>query len=301
MVELAELMTQYADKFQLNQLEGSIDTAIPGVRFYRSGLTAAKAPFMYDSGIIILGQGHKKITVGNEKQVTYGPNDYLVAGVPMPLECESFGSQQEPILGLTIRIDHAMIVKQVRLMNELGATVKRKHQDRCGVNSVAMNEKMLHSCKRLMLALLDPIEAKVLGDVLLEEILFRVLTSEEGHLFEQLASFDGQYARVAKALAKVHADFCQPLTVQELAQEANMSVSAFHQAFRHVTMESPLQYLKKVRLNKAKQMIQTEGVRVNDAARLVGYSSPSQFSREFKRHFNQTPRASKSLNEVVEV
>jgi AraC-like DNA-binding protein len=57
-----------------------------------------------------------------------------------------------------------------------------------------------------------------------------------------------------------------------------------------VTLESPLQYLKKVRLNKAKELIQLEGRRVNDAAHLVGYTSTSQFSREFKRHFNMTPK-----------
>lgn len=74
-----------------------------------------------------------------------------------------------------------------------------------------------------------------------------------------------------------------------------MSVSAFHQAFRNVTLESPLQYIKKVRLNKARELIQLEGGRrVNDAARLVGYTSPSQFSREYKRHFNETPRSTKA-------
>ncbi|WP_153905797.1 helix-turn-helix transcriptional regulator, partial [Vibrio parahaemolyticus] len=99
---------------------------------------------------------------------------------------------------------------------------------------------------------------------------------------------------VAKALNRVHAEYHEQLNVQTLAEEANMSVSAFHQAFRSVTLESPLQYIKKVRLNKARDLIQLEGKRVNDAARLVGYSSPSQFSREYKRHFNETPRSTKA-------
>ena len=107
-----------------------------------------------------------------------------------------------------------------------------------------------------------------------------------------LAHHDGQYARVAKVLTKMHQNYSEGLTVQHLAEEANMSVSAFHLAFRKVTLESPMQYLKKVRLNKAKELIQLEGLRVSDAARLVGYSSSSQFSREFKRHFNMTPKGS---------
>ncbi|MGK0272055.1 MAG: AraC-like DNA-binding protein, partial [Cocleimonas sp.] len=114
----------------------------------------------------------------------------------------------------------------------------------------------------------------------------------EGHVLFDLAHHDGQYARVAKVLTRMHQAYSEGLTVQQLAEEANMSVSAFHLAFRKVTLESPLQYLKKVRLNKAKELIQLEGLRVNDAARLVGYSSSSQFSREFKRHFNMTPKGS---------
>ena len=70
-----------------------------------------------------------------------------------------------------------------------------------------------------------------------------------------------------------------------------MSVSAFHRAFRQVTLESPVQYVKKVRLVKARDLINYEGKKASEAALLVGYTSPSQFSREFKRHFNQSPSA----------
>lgn len=75
-----------------------------------------------------------------------------------------------------------------------------------------------------------------------------------------------------------------------------MSMSAFHSAFRQITLESPIQYIKKVRLNKAKELIQLEGKKVNDAARLVGYNSVSQFSREYKRHFNETPTGLKLVS-----
>ncbi|NTU37955.1 helix-turn-helix transcriptional regulator, partial [Vibrio diabolicus] len=134
----------------------------------------------------------------------------------------------------------------------------------------------------------------MLGDLLLEEIVYRTLVSKEGYVLFDLAHQEGSYARVAKALNRVHQAYHEQLSVQTLAEEANMSVSAFHQAFRNVTLESPLQYIKKVRLNKARELIQLEGRRVNDAARLVGYTSPSQFSREYKRHFNETPRSTKA-------
>ncbi len=287
--DLAQLMQNYVDKYALHHLEGCVDTAIPGVGFYRSSQGNPRQPFIYQSGIVILGQGQKRIHLG-EIAVDYGPNDYLVVGVPMPLECEAVAKQNQPLLGLTIDIEHSLLLKQVAALEENGFQPSVDANNPCGLKSVQMNPPMLNSCKRLMNALIDGLEAELLGQSLLEEMAFRALTSAEGYVLFELAHHEGHYARIAKALSKVHRDYATSLTVNALAEEANMSISAFHQAFRGVTMESPLQYLKKVRLNKAKELIQIEGKRVNDAARLVGYTSPSQFSREYKRHFNHTPR-----------
>lgn len=299
MSDLVSLMQRYVEQNQLHDLEGGVNTEVPGVRFYRSTHSTNKTPFVYESGIIILGQGYKTITIGNEHRVTYGANDYLVAGVPMPLECESLATPEEPILGLSIHIEHTLLMRLVSQLDEHGMEYPTQKKGQCGVQSVRMNERMLNSCQRMMHALLHPIEAKVLGQSLIEDILFCVLTGTEGHVLVELARYEGHYARIAKALAKIHSHYNEPLSVQALSEVSNMSISAFHHAFRAVTMESPLQYLKKVRLNKAKQLIQVEGVRVTEAAMKVGYVSPSQFSREFKRHFNQTPKEHVGLSDSV--
>ncbi len=298
MTSLGQLMQQYADARKLNALEGIHQTEIPGVLFYRSSKGNSRQPFVYQSGIVILGQGHKNIHIGSTP-VAYGPDDYLVVGVPMPLECEALPEEGKPMLGLTVNIDSAMLHKLVTRLEQLQYSHERSHHikscqsNACGLKSVQMNPCMLDTCKRMMVALCDDIEAKVIGLSLLEELVFRALTSKEGHVLFDLAHHEGPYARVAKALNKVHQTYHETLTVQSLAEEANMSVSAFHQAFRNVTLESPLQYIKKVRLNKAKELIQREGKRISDAARLVGYSSSSQFSREYKRHFNETPKSAR--------
>ncbi|EHN70114.1 AraC family transcriptional regulator [Aliivibrio fischeri] len=290
MKSLGELMQSYADHCGFNDLEGIKATAIPGVWFYRSSKGNQRQPFVYQSGIIVLGKGHKNIYIGNQP-VHYGPDDYLVVGVPMPLECEAFPENGEPLLGLSIDVDSALLH---RLVNELEEAkfqpCIQTSSDGFGLTSVNMANDMLESCKRLMAALHTDLDTKMLGEALLTEIVYRVLTGPEGHVLFNLAHHDSQYARVAKAMNKMHQSYANSLTVQNLAEEANMSVSAFHSAFRKITLESPLQYLKKVRLNKAKELIQLEGKRVNDAAHLVGYTSTSQFSREFKRHFNVTPK-----------
>ena len=290
MNSLGDLMQSYADRYGFNDLEGIRETAIPNVWFYRSSKGNQRQPFVYQSDIIVMGKGHKHVHIGNQP-VHYGPDDYLVVGVPMPLECEAFPEDDAPLLGLTINVDSTLLH---RLVNELEAAnfqaPVKSNQDGFGLTSVKMPDEMLDSCKRLMMALHSDLDTKLLGESLLNEIVYRVLTGTEGHILFNLAHHDGQYARVAKAMNKMHQSYADGLTVQNLAEEANMSVSAFHSAFRKVTLESPLQYLKKVRLNKAKELIQLEGRRVNDAAHSVGYTSTSQFSREFKRHFNMTPK-----------
>jgi AraC-like DNA-binding protein len=286
---LARLMQQYVDTHNLNDLEGVRKTDLDGVWFYRSSTGNTRQPFIYQSGVIVLGQGNKIIHIGSEP-VKYGPNDYLVVGVPMPLECEAFPTNGEPLLGLTVDIDPQMLHRHVNKLESLGyAPHKEQPHYTCGLRSVSMEDSMLDTCKRIMRALCNPIELSLLGESLKEELAYRALTSSEGHVLFDLAHHEGQYARVAKALDKVHRSYSETLSVQHLAEEANMSMSAFHSAFRQITLESPIQYIKKVRLNKAKELIQLEGKKVNDAARLVGYNSVSQFSREYKRHFNETP------------
>lgn len=290
---LAQLMQQYVDIKGLNGLEGIRKTELEGVWFYRSATGNPWHPFVYRSGVIVLGQGIKNIRIGDEP-VKYGPNDYLVVGVPLPLECEAIASNGEPLLGLTIDIDSQLLHRQVNKLESLGyAPRKEGGQHTCGLRSVRMEASMEDVCKRIMSALCDPVELALLGESLKEELAYRALTSAEGHVLFELAHHEGQYARVAKALDKVHRNYSESLSVQNLAEEANMSTSAFHVAFREITLESPIQYIKKVRLNKAKELIQLDGKRVNDAARLVGYNSVSQFSREYKRHFNETPTGMK--------
>jgi AraC-like DNA-binding protein len=103
------------------------------------------------------------------------------------------------------------------------------------------------------------------------------------------------YAGVARALERMHRDYQEPLTVEELARESAMGVSSFHRAFKQTTSESPLQYLKKLRLLKAKGLLVFDKKRVDEAAYQVGYASPSQFSREFKRYFQVPPSDAQTL------
>ena len=116
-----------------------------------------------------------------------------------------------------------------------------------------------------------------------------------------MASRNDQFMRIARVLQFIHAEFARPLSTEELAKQARMSVSTFHQNFKAVTATSPLQYLKNIRLHKAQLLMVNEGHNASTAAAAVGYESASQFGREFKRYFGGTPaeEAAKLRNRLV--
>ncbi|MGH1374478.1 MAG: AraC family transcriptional regulator [Cellvibrionaceae bacterium] len=290
MTQLATLLQSYADLKSLNQLGGSCRTAIKGVRFFRAAEGNGREPLLYQSGILMVGQGNKEIHLGDQC-VRYGAGDYLVVGVPLPLECEAFSDEGKPILGLSLNVSSETLHRLVNQVVEHGVDRRQKASTALGLTSETMDQTLNDAFVRLVQALHEDRDAAVLGENIVEEIVYRVLTGSNGHVLFNLASHDGQYARIAKTLTYLHREFATNITVESLAQQANMSVSGFHRAFREVTAESPLQYLKKVRLTKAKDLIVAEGRRVNEVAERVGYSSTSQFSREFKRHFNVNPKA----------
>lgn len=288
-MSLKASMQDYVKLKKLDHLEGDIETKISGIRFYRSEKGHPRKPALYKSGIIVIGQGRKNLYVGGDR-IEYGEGDCLVMGVPMPVECEAIPSQQEPVLGLGIQIPLTMLQKLVGQIKQRVNTFEHSNSNTSSVRSGQIDQRLQRAFERLMQALCDDLEAEVLGLHLLEEVVFCTLLSSSGDTLFSLADQEGRYARIASVLEEIHTNYANTLNVAELASSASMSTSSFHTAFRNVTLESPIQYIKKVRLNKGRELICFEGKRVNDAANMVGYSSAAQFSREFKRQFNEAPK-----------
>jgi len=144
---------------------------------------------------------------------------------------------------------------------------------------------------RFIEALNRPLEAAVLGPALLRELYFRVLTGPQGSSMREALAMRGAFGRIGRSLRLIHADYAQPLDVTRLAAEAGMSVPSFHSHFKAVTQASPMQYVKSTRLHQARLLMVRQALTAETASLAVGYTSPSQFSREFKRLFGLTPAA----------
>lgn len=265
--------------------EGRHPTLVEGVEVVRVSTSAPRAPVVYQPKILIVGQGRKRAYLGGEVY-RYDAYNYLVLSVPIPAECETLASPEEPLLVLAISVDPTMLGEMMLEMDEqflpAGPTPR-------GISSTPMSEVLAEAVIRLLECLKSPMDSRILGRQTVREIVYRVLQGEQGGSLRALANRDDHFARIARVLRLVHAEFATPFSVDELAKKAGMSVAAFHHYFKLVTASSPLQYLKQIRLDQARRLMAHDGYNTSTAARAVGYESPSQFCREFKRHFGLTP------------
>ncbi|WP_395068119.1 AraC family transcriptional regulator N-terminal domain-containing protein [Paraburkholderia silvatlantica] len=268
--------------------EGYNLTALPGVRILRSNRPLSRTPVLYDPGIVIVCQGRKRGYFGDHLYL-YDEHHYLAVSVPVPFSMETDATEARPLLALYLHLDFALAADLAVQIDREGVTerVQAPHS----MMSTPMDDAMQVSVLRLLEAMHRPLEAAVLGPCLLRELYFRVLTGAQGSSMREALAMQGQFGRIGRSLRLIHAGYAQPLDVMQLAQEAGMSVPSFHSHFKAITQVSPMQYVKSTRLHQARLLMVRQDLTAEAASLAVGYTSASQFSREFKRLFGLTPAA----------
>ncbi|WP_291383173.1 MULTISPECIES: AraC family transcriptional regulator [Achromobacter] len=268
--------------------EGYNLTALPSVRVLRANRALARTPVLYDPGIVIVCQGRKRGYFG-DRLYLYDEQHYLAVSVPVPFSMETDATPERPLLALYLHLDFALAAELASQIDAAGAAaVARAPQS---MLSTPMDDAMRTSVLRFIEAMTRPLEAAVLGPGLLRELYFRVLTGPQGGSMREALSLRGQFGRISRSLRLIHAEYAGPLDVTRLADEAGMSVPSFHSHFKAVTQVSPMQYVKSTRLHQARLLMVRQDLTAETASQAVGYTSPSQFSREFKRLFGLTPAA----------
>lgn len=278
---------QLTDKINLLiQNENMAVESLPNVRLLYGTKPNARTPVMYEPGIVILFSGHKTGYI-NDRVFRYDANEYLLLTVPLPFECETFATPEVPLAGMRINVD---IPQLQDLLMDIGEDDRFQPQAcSTGINSAELSEEILCAVERLLDVMQRPLDARILGKQIVREILYHILTGPRGGALLALVSRQTHFSLISRVLRRIETQYTENLSVDQLAAEANMSVSAFHHNFKSVTSTSPLQYLKSYRLHKARMLILHDGLKASAAATRVGYESASQFSREFKRYFGVTP------------
>jgi AraC-like DNA-binding protein len=265
--------------------ETFLTSSVKGLYLFRIDHSFPRIPYSYNSEIIILAQGEKQAYLGNDVY-TYDPSHYLVLPVPLPAECEGRTERGKPILGLTITIDPIEVGK---ILVDWEDSQKEIPSLSKGIYSACMSNALFDATLRLLQAIQDPQDRKVLAPMIVREIIYRVLQGEKGEILQALAHRNRRFFQIAKVLQKIHESYSDDMNMEKLATDLKMSSSTFHSSFKAVTEASPLQYIKNVRLHKARTLMIQNGLNATMAAYQVGYESPSQFNREYKRLFGVTP------------
>ncbi|PCJ27147.1 MAG: AraC family transcriptional regulator [Rickettsiales bacterium] len=266
---------------------GFTESAIKGVRLFRTDVPAARRPFT-GSTCICFGIKGSVTCYYSGNQFHYKSGNYMVVSMPMPIEWEMFTDEGEVSYAIVIDIDFIILQQILGRMDKCKSTPPKEVIE-SNLRPAALNKDMKATLLRLLRCLDSPAKVKILAPGILKEIFYNVLCGSKSSNLCNLANHNTPITRVAKALNYVNEHTNKPITVKMLAQEAGMSVSAFHTEFKKITAESPIQYVKKMRLNKAELLLKQGKISANTVAQYVGYKSASQFSREFKQLFGVSP------------
>lgn len=264
--------------------EGVHPTEIPGVNLIRLDSVTERRPIIYRPSLYIVAQGSKCAYLGDEKYV-YDELNYLVLSVPLPLQCMvTRASADKPYLAMQIMLDSDLLTE---LVIEMRSKPNTESLDR-GIFISSMDSELLDSILRLI-KMLNTDSSTVLAPLAIKEALYHVLRGEQGDQLRAFAIQDRHNFQIATVLNHIQRNYSEPMEVADLADIASMSTSSFHQYFKAVTNASPVQYIKTIRLHEAKRKMLMDNLSASDAAFQVGYASPSQFSREYKRLFGESP------------
>jgi len=277
---LAEQIARYAPE------DGIIDTAIPRLSLVRWSQGAVPVHMLQRPALCIIAQGAKQVMLG-DKIVAYGPSDYLVASLDLPITgMVTQASVDTPYLCFCLYLDVELLSELLLAM----PTATASTDGGLGLTLHPATDEIVDAATRLTALLGAPQDAAMLAPLVERELLFRLITGPTGSLIRSIAKGDSRVAQIARAIGWLKAHFREPHSGTQLARLAGMSVSSFHAHFRQATAMTPLQYQKQLRLQEARTLMMADRIAAAEAADRVGYESPSQFSREYRRLFGAPPQ-----------
>jgi AraC-like DNA-binding protein len=281
--ELAKLASAIARQ---TTADGTYDTVVPALKLFRSSAPTDLTAVVYEPALCIVAQGAKELQLAGETY-RYDPAHSLLVSVDLPVVSRVVeAAPDRPCLVVAILFDPAVVGELLAddpTAPPIGAPTR-------GLAVTPVEQPLLDAVGRLVNLLDAPRDVVPLAPLVLREITYRVLTGSQGARLCQIASASAPAQRIARAIRWLKDHFAAPLRIEALAKQVRMSPSAFHLHFKAVTALSPLQYQKRLRLLEARRLMLGEGLDAAEAAFRVGYESPSQFSREYRRTFGAPPR-----------
>ena len=239
-----------------------------------------------EPSICIVIQGEREIRLGNQYYL-FDEQHFMFCPVDIPM-CGKIvkATPNEPFVVLSMKID-LQAVNQILFEQHL--PLAKSEINLPAFTQWHLDSELKNAFARLLLLHENPEDITFLAPLIQQEIYYRLLKGEQGGKLKQMVSFGSNTQKIAKATQYLQAHFRETVRMETLAELCGMSLSGFHHHFKEITTLSPLQYQKSLRLMEAKRLIYQEKSAIAEAAYQVGYESPSQFSREYKRYFGIAP------------
>ncbi len=281
---------QKLSKLALKHSEGSdgrIQTAIPYFEILKSTKPSSLRHGILTPSFCVVLQGNKKVFVGAEI-LKYGAGTYLASIIDIPTSGQIIGaSAKAPYLGLRIDFTNEEIVS---VMREAELELKNNEKLKSGAFIASASTDTLETFLKIFKLLETPEKIPFMSKLLKKELIYHLLTSEEGFYFYQNMMFDQNARGIGKAVNWIKDNYNKPFTIEELAKQSHMSVSSLHHKFKAFMSMGPLQYQKQLRLQEARRLLMNGEYDATNVSLVIGYESPSQFSREYKRLFGLPPK-----------
>lgn len=273
-----------------NSTEGVVSTDIPLLHFYTTTSKSEFTSIIYEPSICLALQGSKAVGFGENLQ-SYNEDRYLLASTNVPANVKiEAASKDKPYVSLVIKFTLEQIYE---VLKELDISdTKKKNKPDAGLFFDDMSFELLNPISRLV-KLLDTPKKNIdfMYPLIIKEILYILLNGNSGEFLKQYVLEGSSTNQIVKVISEIKNNFAEALNMKELAQKFDISESTLYHNFKKITMLSPLQFQKKLRLEEAKNMLLTQNIDAHEVAFVVGYESASQFSREYSRMYGLPPKA----------
>lgn len=266
------------------------ETTIEGLRLTRAEEPSGTIRALYQTSFCVVLQGAKVTAIG-EQAFHYRQGECLFASVNLPVNSRIVdAAPDKPYLALSLSIDPAMIAELLVAHPEMAYRGPKQ----AALATAPVPSELYDPVSRLLRLLDQPLDREVMEPLVRREICWRLLRSPLGPALQKVGMKDSDTARIGRVAAWMHANYQKPFKVEDLAAMASMSPASFHRHFKAITQLTPVQFQKRVRLQEARRLLFSEQD-VASVGYLVGYESPSQFSRDYRRLFGAPPGRDKAV------
>lgn len=280
--------------------EGSMKTAIPSLSFYTSTTTTECLPVIYEPSLCLVLQGSKTLLLG-DAHYAYNDSGYVLASIHMPTHARiQEASKDRPYIALKLTFTMEDIFEVMKEMEPKMMLVTTR-SPQMGLCFGADNTRLLDPLTRLVRLLDTPQSIKFMAPLIMKEILYTVMNDKGGEFLRKYLMDGSITQQVVKVISQIKNNYAENINMRELAKSFAMSESSLYHNFKKVTLMSPLQFQKTLRLEEARRMLLVQNREATEIAFAVGYESPSQFSREYTRMFGLPPKTyAKTIQEEPE-